>query len=56
MPFLSDWRILRREVVLEIYDSKPAPADGGVPQTFLVHRRDSKDPLFIAREKAGLGQ
>ena len=50
----GDWRIIRREVVLEIYDSKQALPDGGVPATFLPARRDADDPLFLARRKAGL--
>lgn len=52
----DDWRISRREVVLEIYDSRQALPDGGVPPTFLSARRDAADPLFLAREKAGLGR
>ena len=45
----GEWRIARRTVVFEVYKGAPAPAGGGLADTWTRASRDGNDPLDQAR-------
>lgn len=50
------WRIARRTVVFEVVRGQPAPAGGGLRDTWAVGRRDGQDPVERARRELGFGE
>ncbi len=50
------WRIARRTVVFEVVRGQPAPAGGGLRDTWAVGRRDGQDPVERARRELGIGE
>jgi hypothetical protein len=48
------WKIAHRQVVFEVLRGQPAPAGGGLRETWTLSRRDGNDPIEIARRKLGL--
>lgn len=50
------WRIAHRTVVFEVVRGQPAPAGGGLRDTWAVGRRDGQDPLELRRRELGLDE
>ena len=50
----GEWRVLKRTVVFEVYKGSPAPAGGGMPETWTRASRDGNDPVEQARRELGL--
>lgn len=48
------WRIQNRTVVFEVSRGWPAPADGGLRDTWALSRRDGKDPVELTRRGLGI--
>ena len=47
------WRIAHRTVVFEVFRGQPAPAGGGLRDSWAVGRRDGQDPIEVSAARTG---